>query len=77
VEDEGKNTDAAVANDEGKYLGAMSAMGVANKSTGDNNHPVDSTDRKNKNSSEKETAIMKKKITLNEDGEVVRGGEDE
>ena len=65
VEDEGKNTEAAVASDED-----LCAMGAA-KSTGGKNHPVDSTDRKNNISSKKETVIMKKKITLNKDGEVV------
>ena len=65
MDNEGKNTEAAVASDED-----LCAMGAA-KLTRGKNRPVDSTDRKNKNSSKKETVIMKKKITLNEDGEVV------
>ena len=47
------------------------AIGVTVKSSGGKNHPVDSKDRKNKNVSKKETVVTKKKVTLNEEGEVV------
>ena len=50
-------------------MGALGAMGAAeDKSTRGENRLVDSTDRKNKNSSKEETAITKKKI-----GEVKMG----
>ena len=70
VEDEGKNTEAAVASDESEDL---CAMGAAVKSTGGKNRPVDSKDRKNKYWSKKETTIMKKDNTERGGGSSVRG----